>query len=296
MNIDTKIVMLGSGSPDADPDRSGPSVAVVVGDKSYIVDFGAGVVRRAAAAYRKGIMPLKPCNLTLAFLTHLHSDHTLGYPDLILSPWVLGRKELLTVYGPKGLQDMTDNLLLAYKVDIDERRNGIIKADMTGSQVDVHEIETEGIIYKDENVMVEAISVNHCSFDQCFAYKFTTPDKVIVISGDTNPSEHLVEFAKGCDILVHEVFYNRGLESRPAKWRNYHSSVHTSAEKLGEIANKISPKLLITYHPVFLMGKDSGDTPNVTERINQRIVEMIEDIKENYHGDLIFGKDDDIYQ
>ena len=103
----TKIVLLGTGTPVADPERSGPSVAIIVNDTPYIVDFGPGVVRRASAAHKAGIKALRVQNLTRAFATHLHSDHTLGYPDLIFSPWVLGRSEPLEVFGPEGIKSMT---------------------------------------------------------------------------------------------------------------------------------------------------------------------------------------------
>jgi len=90
----TLVVLLGTGTPRPFPDRSGPATAIVVGDKAYLIDFGPGVVRRAAAAAAGGTPALEPTKLTIAFLTHLHSDHTAGYPDLIFTPWVMGRNEL----------------------------------------------------------------------------------------------------------------------------------------------------------------------------------------------------------
>src|SRR5713226_2465977 len=94
----TQVVMLGTGTPLPDPDRSGPSTAIVVNGTGYIVDAGTGVVRRAAAARDKGVQALEPTNLRIAFLTHLHADHTLGLPDLILTPWIMGRKQPLELY------------------------------------------------------------------------------------------------------------------------------------------------------------------------------------------------------
>src|SRR5580765_4600939 len=99
----TQIVLLGTGNPAADPDRSGPATAIVVNGTPYLVDFGPGVVRRAGAAARdRRINALQPTNLRVVFATHLHSDHTVGFPDLIFSPWTLGRSVPLEVYGPKG--------------------------------------------------------------------------------------------------------------------------------------------------------------------------------------------------
>src|SRR6266852_7854415 len=115
----TQIVLLGTGNPPADPDRSGPATAIVVNGTPYLIDFGAGVVRRAKAAVAdRGLTALEPTNLRVVFVTHLHSDHTVGYPDLILTPWVLGRRVPLEVYGPKGITAMTEHVLAAYQEDI----------------------------------------------------------------------------------------------------------------------------------------------------------------------------------
>ena len=118
-------MLLGTGNPSADPDRSGPSVAIVVNDTPYIIDCGPGVVRRATAAFRKGVIGLALPKLKTAFITHLHSDHTVGYPDLIFTPWVMRRKDPLEVFGPAGLKAMTDHILAAYSEDIDIRINGL---------------------------------------------------------------------------------------------------------------------------------------------------------------------------
>ncbi len=113
-SMNSSIILLGTGTPNADPDCFGPSVALVVNQTVYLIDFGPGVVRRAAAA------GIPVCKLNKAFLTHFHSDHTVGYPDLIFTPWVLGRREPLEVYGPPGIQEMTDHLLAAYYPDNDK--------------------------------------------------------------------------------------------------------------------------------------------------------------------------------
>src|SRR5947207_1449650 len=161
----TQLVLLGSGNPSADPDRSGPSVAVVVNNTPYIVDCGPGVVRRASAAFRKGLAGLAVQKLKTLFVTHLHSDHTLGYPDLIFSPWVLGRKDAVEAYGPTGLKAMTDHLLAAYSEDIAIRTDGLEHGNRTGYKVNAHEIKP-GVVYKDENVTVKAFPVQHCPWKE----------------------------------------------------------------------------------------------------------------------------------
>lgn len=288
----TKVVLLGTGTPNADPDRSGPSVAVVVGNDSYIIDFGPGVVRRAAEAYRNGIAGLKPKNLKRAFLTHLHSDHSVGYPDLIFTPWVLKRDEPLKVYGPKGLKSMTEHILAAYEQDIDQRLYGLEPANDKGCKVEVTEINP-GIVYQDESVKVEAFPVEHGSFE-AYGYKFYTPDKTIVISGDTAPTETMIRYAKDCDILVHEVYSSAGVKKRSPEWKKYHTNVHTSAYELGEIASKAKPKLLVLYHQLFMLDKQSGDV-DLISKLAEREQEIVEEIKEIFNGKVVSGKDLDVF-
>ena len=232
-----QIILLGTGTPVPDPNRSGPSVAIIENDTPYIIDFGPGVVRRAAAANQKlGIKGLEARHLKTAFLTHLHSDHTVGYPDLIFTPWVMRRRNPLVVYGPDGTQTMTHHILTAYQADITERLRGLEPANEKGYQVTVHEI-TPGLVYEDSNIQVEAFSVNHGSWP-AFGYKFISADRTVVISGDTAPTEGLVEQYKGCDILIHEVYSVSGFEHRPADWQKYHSNVHTSSYELAKMAAK----------------------------------------------------------
>lgn len=295
MEVKTKVVMLGSGTPNTDPDRSGPAVAVIVGDNVYLVDFGSGVVRKTVAAYRNGVSQLRASNLQRAFLTHLHSDHTTGYPDLILTPWILGRSEPLHVYGPEGTKKLTNKILEAYEDDIVGRVNGFTKADPSGVAVVANEIE-EGMIYQDELVEVHAIRVEHGELKDAFAFKFIAPDKTVVISGDTNPCEALIEFAKGCDILLHEMYYGRGGVNLKPEWREYHASMHTSSLELGIIAQRINPKLLVTYHHVYLMGRNAADNCDVDAVMKQRDLEMLEDIKLHFDGRVILGEDDQIYE
>jgi ribonuclease BN (tRNA processing enzyme) len=272
MKSSTAVILLGTGTPNADPDRSGPSVAIVVDEIPYIFDCGPGVVRQAAAA------GIKMHTLTRAFITHLHSDHTAGYPDLIFTPWVLERVNPLEVYGPPGIKDMTEHILKAYTADINERLYGLEPANTTGYTVNAYEIES-GTVYTDSRVSIHAFPVNHGML-QAFAFKVETPDKTIVISGDTAPTERMVKESKGCDILIHEVYSHKGLESRPGTWQKYHLNVHTSSRELAHIASKACPHLLVLYHQLFW---------GVSEN------ELLQEIKEIYDGKMVSGKDLDIY-
>jgi len=278
----TKVIFLGTGNPSPDPQRSGNSIAIVINNKrSYIVDFGPGLVRKAAALSPKfggEIEALAVENLKTAFLTHLHSDHTSGYPDLILTPWVMGRDEPLEVYGPEGIQEMTEHILEAYKEDIRVRLYGIEPANNQGWRVNSHEIK-EGMVYKDDFVSVEAFLVEHGSWPEAFGFKFTTPDRTIAISGDTRPCENLIEKCKGVDILIHEVYSCEGLKERTPFWQKYHPQFHTSTRELAEIACLIKPKLLILYHQLW-------DTPDK---------QLIKEISEIYQGEVVSARDLDIY-
>ena len=291
--METKLVLLGTGTPNACPDASGPSSAVVVGDRAYLVDFGPGVVRQAAKAYRNGIDALRPDRLVTAFCTHLHTDHTAGYPDLIFTPWVLERKEPLRVFGPKGIRDMTEHLLKAYQVDIDFRINGFEKANEVGYRVETQEI-TSGVIYRDDRVTVEAFPVSHGTLES-YGFKFTTPDRVIVISGDTAPLEIVAEKAKGCDILLHEVEYTAGLAAREPKWQKYHREVHTLSVDLAEIAKKARPKLLVTYHRIYHM-EIQDNTVDVGAEMARRNEAILEEIRNaGYEGPVVNGMDLDVF-
>ena len=245
----SRVVMLGTGTPNADPERFGPSVAVVVDDASYLVDFGVGVVRRAAAAERSGIKALNAVNLRRAFATHLHSDHTLGLADLILTPWILERDAPLELHGPRGLRRMAAHLVAAYADDLRIRTKGGEPAHHYDARVvNVHEIAKPGIVYRDERVTVTAFAVDHGAWPQAFGYRFQTPDRTIVISGDAGPTSRIEDQCQRCDVLVHEVYSEAGFAKRPADWRAYHSRYHTSSRELGAIASRARPGLLVLYH------------------------------------------------
>ena len=291
--METKLVLLGTGTPNACPNASGPSSAVIVGDRAYLVDFGPGVVRQAAKAYHAGIDALRPDLLTIAFCTHLHTDHTAGYSDLIFTPWVLERPVPLKVFGPKGLKSMTDHILAAYAVDIDFRINGFEKANERGYLVDVTEINS-GIVYQDDRVTVEAFPVKHGTLES-YGYKFMTADKTIVISGDTAPLELVSEKANGCDILLHEVEYTAGLSSREPKWQKYHREVHTLSIDLADIARKAKPRLLVTYHRIYHMNIQDN-TKNLETEMSRREQEILQEIKgAGYDGPVVNGYDLDIF-
>jgi len=279
----TKLVLLGTGNPNPSPDQSGCALALVVHDTPYIIDFGPGLVRRSAALtprYGGSIEGLKTEKLKTAFLTHLHSDHTAGYADLILTPWVMGRDEAMEVYGPIGLGSMTEHVLEAYEEDIRYRVYGDEPTNDQGWRVNWHEFEQEGEIYRDSNIVVEAFPVTHGSWPNAWGFRFTTPDRVIVVSGDCKPSPKVVEYGKGADILVHEVYSQAGYETKSADWKAYHAVHHTSTLELADIAQKTMPGRVVLYHILFWGSSEK---------------ELLEEIHSAYNGEVFVGQDLDIY-
>jgi ribonuclease BN (tRNA processing enzyme) len=256
----TRVVLLGTGTPNADPARSGPATAIVVDDRAYLFDAGPGVVRRAAQAARDhGIPALAPTGLQRVFLTHLHSDHTIGLPDVLLSPWVLDRVEGLEVWGPPGTREMMDGIQRAWRADIDIRLNGLEPRDANpdGWRATAHDVGP-GLVYEDDLVRIHAIQVVHGSFEQPLGYRIEGPDRTIVISGDAAPSESIIEACSGCDVLVHEVYSAERFVTRPPEWQRYHSSFHTSTVELAELARRARPRLLVLYHQLFWGSDDNG--------------------------------------
>src|SRR5262245_43116001 len=274
----TQIVLLGTGTPGWDPNRSGPATAVVVNGTPYLIDFGPGVVRRAGAAYQKGVKALLPINLHVVFLTHRHMDHTVGYSDLIFSPAQIGgaRKLPLEVYGPKGLKDMTEHILKGHMLTPDDPRY----------KVNAHEI-TPGIVYKDGNVTVKAFPVAHGDDVEAFGFRFETLDRTVVISGDTTPTQSVIDNCQGCDVLIHESYSMQTYNAVSAQAQVNRKRLHTSTMQLAELAGKAKPGLLILYHRSNLGGV-LEEVPNPEEA-------FLEEIRSGYAGKVVAGHDLDIY-
>lgn len=280
----TRVVLLGTGTPAPDPARSGPATAIVRNGAAYLVDFGPGVVRRAAQAHKDGIAAMAVTNLTRAFLTHLHSDHTAGYPDLILTPWVMGRDQPLQVHGPQGLRSMTDCILQAYAADIRIRTEGIEALDAAGARVEVHEVEP-GLVYSDADVSVTAFRVRHGDCQHAFGYRFETPDRTIVISGDTSPYDGILDRYRGCDVLVHEVYTETSFAAVSPKWQQYRLAYHTSTRQLAAIAREIKPEILVITHR-----ENPGDGGRMRAE-----EEYLDEIAQLYSGRVVIGHDMDVY-
>ncbi len=275
------VVLLGTGTPNATPDRQGPAVAIIGGGKAYIIDAGTGIVRQAEAARRRhGLEALAPGNLDTAFLTHLHSDHTLGLADLALTPWVLEREKPLSLFGPPGTKKLGDHLIKAYEDDIRIRIDGSQPQNSTGWQIDGREI-SPGLIFQDDRVSVKAVRACHGEITDSYAFIFRTAARRIVISGDTTYCSAVVEAAKGADILVHELYSDAGFEALSGRWAAYHKSHHTSATDLARLVNQARPGYLVLYHQL-----SWGGVPE--ER-------SLEEITAQTDIPVFYGRDLDLY-
>ena len=284
----TQVVLLGTGNPPADPDRSGPATAIVVNDTAYLVDMGAGIVRRAkSAVVDKGVTGLEPVKLRHVFVTHLHSDHTVGFPDLLLTPWVIGRRFPLEVYGPTGIKAMAEHLIEAYAADFETRTKDralfTVGAFPEGHAVNAHEIRP-GVVYKDANVTVTAFATKHAM--ESYGYRFQTADRSIVITGDTNPTPATIDACNGCDVLIHEVLTNEWLGKR-ADFRQYASQFHTTTTQLTELATKARPGLLILYHASLSL-RPAVDSERSTPAV------LLQEMAA-YPGRVVIGRDLDVY-
>ncbi len=196
-----------------------------------------------------------------------------------LQPWVLAREKPFEVYGPPGTRLMTENLLAAYAEDVEVRLHGAQPQNASGIVVEVHEI-APGLVYEDGNVTVTAFAVSHGGWQHAFGFRFETADRSIVISGDTAPTDAIVEACDGCDVLVHEVSAKAGWDHRTPDWQAYHAAAHTSGIELGGIAARARPKLLVLIHQLMW---------GATEE------QLLAEIRQNFHGEVAFAHDLDVY-
>ena len=273
----TQLIQLGTGNPNPWPDTAGPSAVIVVNDTPYIFDAGEGVMRRAEAAFRKyNLKGLHRENFRHLFLTHLHWDHTVGVPEVIMTPWTQGRSDPLFVYGPTGTAHMIKSFQEAFRQDIAIRVKGLEPANPTGWRAEATEFAGT-YTYRDKNVTIEAFPVCHGDIENAVGYKVTTPDRVIVLSGDTTYCPIVAEKARGADILVHEGYSSKSHAKLPADWASYHTAFHTSGADIARIANAAKPKLVVLSHHLTW----GGDA-----------ISMISDeVAETYDGKVVSGED-----
>lgn len=266
-----KVTLLGTGNPRPVMSRFGPSILVEAGKEKLLFDCGRGATQRLYEAK----VPLP--EVSALFLTHLHSDHVVGIPDLWLTGWIMGREVPLRVWGPAGTKAMAAHLSEAFEFDLHMRRDVDEKLPAGGAEISGSDIE-QGVVYERGGVKVTAFTVDHGPVKPAFGYRVDYAGHAVVLSGDTRASENLVEFARGADVLVHEV-----LDVEAYKKSNTHFTPeqmkkviahHTTPEEAGSVFSKVKPKLAVYSHIV------PPDVPDVVEHT-----------RTSYAGPLEVGED-----
>ncbi len=286
-----QVVLLGTGTPNAEPWACFPAYALICSHKTYLVDCGPGVVRQCTKGFYQGIEDVKPQKLGHVFLTHLHSDHCAGLAEVILMPWVLEREMPLHVYGPAGTCQMCHHLLKAYRIDTSFRDDGPEPINKTGLETIPHEIK-EGTVYQDENLRVEAFRVSHGSLES-YAYVFYAEDKKIVFSGDTCPVDIMQKIAKDADLLIHECEYTAGIKERTVPWQKYHQSMHTMSIDLAGCINQAKPKLTVTTHRILHL--NYYEIPVNMEEVRRREDALLKEITDLTSYKVVNGHDLDVF-
>jgi ribonuclease Z len=267
-----KVTLLGTGGPPPVMDRFGPSTFVQAGGENFLFDAGRGAIQRL---YQSKI-PLKDVNAL--FLTHLHSDHIVGIPDLYLTGWVNGKREKpFQVWGPKGTQAMMDHLERAFDFDIRIRLYDD-QSSPQGITIQAHDI-VEGVIYDRNGVKVTAFEVDHRPIQPAFGYRIDYAGRSVVISGDTRVSENLIRHARETDLLIHEVVAPESLQraNYPPERIKTIVNHHTTAEQAGVLFDRIKPGLAVYSH-IILPGATSQDLVPATRKTYSGPLEVDEDL------------------
>ena len=275
-----RVILLGTkGGPRVGASgRSNPSTLLLINDVPYVVDCGYGTSRQLLAA---GVSLNR---LRYIFITHHHSDHNLEYGPLFYNAWVTGLPTRIDAYGPPGLEKMTEDFFSYMKLDIDVRIEDEGRSDPR-KMVLAHDIKKAGVVLQNDDLKVSACEVRHPMVKQAYAFRFDAKDRSVVISGDTAYAPELAEFAKGADVLVHEVMYLPGIEElvgrlpNAKRLREHLLAAHTLPEDVGRIAAQAGVKTLVLTHFV------PGDDPAITDE------QWTEGVRKNFDGRIIVGKD-----
>ena len=265
--LNLTVILLGTaGGPTLLPERSGISTLIVAGTERLLFDCGRG----APTAMSR--LSIKPADITKIFLTHLHSDHVIGLPELYLYPWASqGRATPLQIWGPDGTKAMMKNLQKAFAFDIHIRRDVDEKFSADGIKVIATDIHP-GVVYQAHGVTVTAFLVDHGPVKPAFGYRVDYQGRSVVLSGDTKPSENLIKFAKGVDLLIHEVGRSKADPTLVGQARIV-ADHHTDPLEAGRVFEKAGPKLAVFSHY-------GGSASAILALVRQ-----------NYAGPVEFGED-----
>lgn len=276
----TRVILLGTkGGPRVgESGRSNPSTLILINDIPYVIDCGYGASRQLLAA---GVSLNR---LRYIFITHHHSDHNLELGPLFYNGWITGLPTQVDAYGPSGLSKMTREFFNYQKFDIDTR---IVDEGRTDprKQLTAHDFTKAGVVLENDDVKVSTCRVRHPPITQAYAYRFDAKDRSVVISGDTAYAPELAEFAKGVDVLVHEVMYLPGIDAlvrrlpKAGRLREHLMAAHTLPEDVGKIADRAGVNTLVLSHFV------PGDDPSITDE------QWAEGARKHFKGRIVVGKD-----
>lgn len=285
-----KITLLGTGAPVPSIERFGPSILVEAGGQKLLFDCGRG------AGQRLWQLKIPLGKIDALFLTHLHSDHVVGIPDVWLTGWipaVYGRRTYpLLVFGPGGTGDMMGNLVKAFSWDISTRRKENNKAD-SGALVNATDIK-EGFTWERGGVKVTPFTVRHAEFiDSALGYRIDYAGHSVILSGDTRYSENLIRYAKGADVVIHEVAAANEHSMQTSPLINQILGFHSSPEDAGKVFEQIHPKLAVYSHIILLTADPSipppanNDLVTRTQKVYKGPLQVGEDLLSIEIGDIV---------
>jgi len=275
----TRLILLGTaGGPRPLKDRSAPAQAIVSGGSIYVIDCGYGVARQMVLA------GLALNRLRHVFITHHHSDHDIDLGPLLQLAWLSGLVTPVDCWGPPPMQQMIADYLRYEAYDIRMRESDEHRPPLR-PLIRTHELSGGGPVMDDGRMRVSAAKVVHPPIDLALAYRFDAPDRSIVISGDTRPTDTLIRLAKGADVLVHEAMMPDRVVQLVGSLPNGQElarsvlSHHTSAEQAGEVAAAAGVKMLVLSHLV------PAEDPAVPD------AEWIAAARRHYSGPIVVGRD-----
>ena len=276
---DFRVTLLGTGVPIPSPDRFGPCTLVEAGDRKFLVDAGRGATIRL---YQLNI-PIGRIDVQL--LTHYHSDHTSGVPDVWLTGWLEShfgtRKTPYRVIGPTGARDLIENLERAYALDI-KIRIADERLPLSGIATDVTEFDRDGVVYEADGVKVIAFEVDHGDvIKPCYGYRFEYGGRAAVLSSDTRYNQNVIKYGRGADLLVHEVAMARPELMKEAYVQRIIGH-HTTPYDCGRVFAQTRPKLAAYTHVVQLASR-TVPPPSIED--------MMEETRRTYDGPLVMGED-----
>jgi ribonuclease BN (tRNA processing enzyme) len=276
----TRLILLGTGGGPrvVVPGRAKPANLLIINGVPYVIDCGDGVAQQVA----KAGVPLN--TLRYVFITHQHSDHNLGYGNLIYDGWAAGLRTPVDAYGPPPIKSMTETYWQLNRFDIETRIADEGRPDLR-KFVSVHEFDKPGLVMQNADVKVTAAQVRHPPIVQAYAYRFDAADRSIVISGDSTYSPEMIELAKGADVLVHEVMHLAGLENllkrvpNAGTLREHLLASHTATEDVGKVAAAAGVKMLVLSHLV------PSDDASLSDD------KWTEGVRKHFSGEVIVGRD-----